>query len=407
MRISGHLPALLCALMLCGPVAAYGQSPAPGAGPVSGASMLVDAPALPRARWRILAAPVGQTARPRPARLSRLDPVAIAGGSDHEVRLDLSRTTRRIAGNWAGAAAAQYVQDGARVQRARTPHMDGRPRTVATTVRIEDHIALSDTLALTLGWQGQKVANYNAAVTSGGSRADRLVARDWFLPFVQARISPGDGVDASLAYREGMRAFADTGTIGPAGADRDAFARLREHMRAQTARAATVRVAVSAGPAGVAIGAYHIAYAHYMAHDDGAVLPVDAGAVRADGVRFDGRMTLDHRLDLEAHGHMARYTGAQDAASTLLPDRRFSLGARWRAARWHALVRAVAVRQGGRDRPARVEAALGYAPGEAPFRLEMRMGQDDPMPDPDGTGRVDPRSRDRHRAMMLNLNASF
>lgn len=89
---------------------------------------------------------------------------------DHVLALRLQRESRRFIGAQAGIVLDMDA-----------PSYDHRPRSRMRMLSVEDRFALSDQVAMTLGFRGLKVSNRNANVTIGRGD-DRLSGRDWFLP---------------------------------------------------------------------------------------------------------------------------------------------------------------------------------------------------------------------------------
>ncbi len=276
----------------------------------------------------------------------------------HDVQIAVQRRTLRYGGG--GATALDRPMDAA------NPYLFLPPRSRFTRLSVEDHLPLGEHVSATLGWQGVKLSNRNANVTVGAGD-DRLRARDWFLPRATLHLRAAPVLTLGLDYAETLRAYGDTGTMGPLGLTREEFRILRRTLRPETH--SRLRLTADWTPAAnldLSIAAYGGRLDDRLSFADASYQPVNSGSARIEG----GALAVRHRLSphlLWATRYEAGRLRLSDGATR--HEGKFAIEGVWTEGAWRGMVRAVrasaplltAASATNRRKALRMEAGLDYA----------------------------------------------
>ena len=272
---------------------------------------------------------------------------------DHVLALRLQRQSRRFIGT-----QAQILPD------IDARGYDYRPRSRTRMLSVEDHFALSDQVAMTLGFRGLKVSNRNANVTIG-SGDDGLRARDWFLPHAVVSYRPTPAIILSMDYSEAMRAYGDTGFTGPLGLSRSDFDALRLSLRPERSRIAAITGQWTGGDMMVTTSLYRADIRNGLSFADRAYLPANIGSASFSGVRMMASHQVTAHLDVSVRYQQA---AVESMTGRSVQEREMEIAAAWTDGAWRVTAqasrtgRAALAALGTQQSPVRVEGSIEYAP---------------------------------------------
>lgn len=272
---------------------------------------------------------------------------------DHVLALRLQRQSRRFIGTQADILPDRNARG-----------YDYRPRSRTRMLSVEDHFALSDQVAITLGFRGLKVSNRNANVTIG-SGDDFLRARDWFLPRAVVSYRPTPAITLSMDYGEAMRAYGDTGFTGPLGLSRSDFDALRLSLRPEKSRVASISGQWTGGDMMVTTSLYRADIRDRLSFADHAYLPANIGSASLSGVRMMASHQVTAHLDWSVHYQQA---AVETMTGRSVQEREMAIAAAWTRGAWRVAAqasrtgRAALAALGTQQSPLRVEGSIEYAP---------------------------------------------
>jgi len=289
---------------------------------------------------------------------------------DHVLALRLQRQSRQFIGT-----QADILPD------RNAPGYDHRPRSRTRMLSVEDRFALSDRVAMTMGFRGLKISNRNANVTIG-SGDDRLRARDWFLPRATVSYRPSPAISLSMDYSEAMRAYGDTGFTGPLGLSRPDFDALRLSLRPEKSRIASIRGRWTGEDMTVTTSLYRADIRNGLSFADRTYLPVNIGSASLSGVR----MTASHRVTAHLDWSVRyQHAAVETKTGQSVQEREMALAAAWTDGAWRVAAqasrtgRAALAAPGTQQSPLRVEGSIEYAPlQQGPGRLRFAARLTDP-----------------------------
>lgn len=286
---------------------------------------------------------------------------------DHVMALRLQRQSRRFVAAQADTAWPLNARG-----------YDHRPRSRTRMLLVDDHFALSDQIAMTLGFAGVKVSNRNANVTIG-SGDDRLRAHDWFMPHASVHFRPIPALTLSMDYNEAMRAYGDTGFTGPLGLSRPDFEALRRSLRPEKSRVASVGGQWSGGDMTVTTSLYRADVRNGLSFAHRAYLPVNIGSASLLGVKMMARHQLTPQIDWSVRYQQA---AVETMTGRSVQEREMTLAAAWTVGPWRVAAqgshtgRAALALPGAQQSPLRAEGSIEYAPmqtGRRRLRLAARF----------------------------------
>ncbi|WP_189338414.1 TonB-dependent receptor domain-containing protein [Sphingobium sp. SCG-1] len=255
------------------------------------------------------------------------------------------------------------------------------PRSRMTRFLVQDTLSLNDNVTATLGWQGIKVSNRNANVTVGASK-EPLRARDWFLPHAGVRLRSSLTLGLSVSYDETLRAYGDTGLVGPLGLSRDNFLALRRALRPETRRRLSMSADWVPDPGlKLVLTAYTGKLDDQLSFVRGGYLPLNVGSAALSGGVVSGTHRLSPNLS-----YSLRYSAfaARTDDGTTLRENSISFEASWAKGPLRATLRAVdssaPALAAARSPPLRIEAGLDYSAAilrGRPLHFSLRLTDPD------------------------------
>ena len=329
------------------------------------------------------------------ARLTRLSPIS---ADDRGHAMDVLVQRQRLSLSREGGGAIDPLA-----------RASLHPRSRLLLLSVEDRVPMDHGITVMAGFQGVKISNRSANVTAIGSN-DRLRVRDAFLPRAGIAVDVAPGVDLSIAYRETLHGFGETGVSGPLGLTRDDFRALTQALRAE--RHSRLRMDMGWRPLpglSLAISAHDGRIADRLSFVEGGYMPRNGGSAQLRG----GKIMVGHQVSRHWHWSM-RYSNTRLRQSDGSSAREASMAveAGWQAGRWSAMLRGtkgstpMLAGDIGRWNPrVRVEGEMRYRlPGAVDVSLRLN--------DPDRLAssaflRDDPagpvRAGDQARALMLGV----
>ena len=255
----------------------------------------------------------------RHSRLPRLARVAVDDRT-HEIAIVVRRQKQRfVGGRWGGSD--QPVSSAALSQ----------SRMVLMT--FEDRIPLAERLTLRAGFQGMKLSNRGANVTSLGSN-ERLRTRDWFMPRVAIGWRPGADLDLMIDYRETLTGYGETGRTGPMGLTREDFRTWSRNFRPERHRRLRFDADwLPAADLSVKVTAFQGRLDDRLLFTDHGYMPVDGGSARLLGAA----VSISHRLSSKWHWSM-RYGATQlkRTENGSATEQSMTVQAGWNSGPWSA-----------------------------------------------------------------------
>ncbi|WP_298399724.1 TonB-dependent receptor [Sphingobium sp.] len=366
------------------------------------AAMLVATPALaqaedfrpvaadfalrPRIAFAIRPAPAVASAQ-RPARIYAID-LAPSPAQPADLHLAIQRRRQR------------FAPPGA----VRT---DTQPRSsLRIAAMLFDLPQMDDRLSATIGWQAVKLSNKAVNATSPYSRDD-LRVRDDFLPSADMRFAATPRLMLSADYREGIRAYGDSGRIGALGLDQSAFRALRLSLRPERNSRARIGLRWMARDAlRLEAAAYDGHVRDSLAFADDGLLPHNLGSAHVRGLMMAAAQRLSPTLDLRLRYDRARADLNDGGART---ETRLAAQGEWRHGPWRAgltLARSGADMWRQQAAALRVECGVDYAPADAhALRIGLHLTDPDRLTGDRLAGSLPSgpmRAVDQARALMLN-----
>jgi hypothetical protein len=343
----------------------------------------------------------------------RIDPLARVPADDrtHGIQFVVQRQTR----GFISGSSARVNRDGGRFgMPLPSPSSSLSPRSRFTRFSVEDSVALGDHLSAVIGWQGIKLSNRNANVTVGAGN-DPMRMRDWFLPHLAMQIRPSDALGMTIGYRETLRAYGDTGLVGPLGMTREDFRALWLGLRPEMHR--RLHLGAHWAPAadlGIAITGYRGRIDDRLSFVDRGYAPLNSGSAALHGGSIAATQRLSDRLSCGVRYSNARLRRDDGSAAG---ERSVAVEGVWADGPWRgrlsaARSSAVALMQ-ARARPVRIEAGIDYAAsalGDRPLRLAMRLTDPDLMASTAFLQDESPRvigSMEQARALMLSATLDW
>ncbi|HEX7876601.1 MAG TPA: hypothetical protein VF489_08460 [Sphingobium sp.] len=305
-------------------------------------------------------------ARRDPAERARINPLAQVSANDraHELTFMVRRQKARLLRSRSLSSLSPI-----------------NPYSRFILVAVEDRAPLGDLFTLVTGFQGMKLSNRHANVTTLDGNT-RLRTHDWLMPYARVEITPGPALGLAISYRETIHAYGDTGVTGPLGLTRGDFQSLAARLRPESR--SRLRIDAGWAPAQnvtMRMTAYGGRIDDRLSFVDRTYLPVNSGSARLHGIS----MAIEHRLSPNWRWSMrynaARFSTTEGARGT---EEGVTLEATWANGPWSATLRGA---QGSRPAPItpdhdrsrrRIEGEIRYQlPSEAPACVTLRLTDPD------------------------------
>jgi hypothetical protein len=299
-----------------------------------------------------------------PVRLNPLTRIPV-DDHDHDLRVAVQRQTRRFALRETAAPLS----------------LTTLPRSRFTRYAVEDRLPIGDHILASIGWQGIKLSNRNANVTVGAGN-ERLRARDWFLPRAALVIEVGSNLSMTLDYNETLRAYAETGTIGPLGLTQDDFRTLRRDLKPETHSRMQLRANwTPLSDLTLSLTAHGGQLDDRIVFADRSYLPINSGSARIEGMILGASQQLSQRLRWSVRYSEARL---HISGSNVARENSLSVEGLWEGGPCRVTARAARssapALEPRHHRPLRMEAGMDYAIAHVarrPLRLAARLTDPD------------------------------
>ncbi|MBZ9647281.1 TonB-dependent receptor [Sphingobium sp. 3R8] len=296
------------------------------------------------------------------------------------------------------------------VRAAQSPGADMQPRSsvMLADARVDlpsEMLPWGDRLSATLGWQAVKISNRAVNATSPYTRDD-LRARDGFLPSARLALAATSRLDLRADYRETIRAYADSGTIGALGLDQPGFRALRAALRPERDSLSRIGLRWAAVPAlRLAIDAYDGQVRNRLSFVDHGYLPRTMGSAQAHGVAIEAVHSLSPTLQWRLRYDLARMDVEHGERRT---ETRLAVRGEWRRGPWRGALSAARTSAPFWAEPGhrlRIEGGIDYMPDDL-FGVRLGLHLADPdrlavtrLADQPQSGPV--RAADQARALMF------
>lgn len=340
----------------------------------------------PRINFSVRPAPQLPFAQ-RPARIYAIEWTPLSA-QPADLHLTLQRRRQRVAALIAGRT-------------------DYQPRSSVRMVDVRmDMPQVDDRLSATIGWQAAKFSNKAANATSPYSRDD-LRVRDDFVPSAHLAFAATPRLALTADYRETVRAYADTGTIGALGLDQPSFRALRNALRPERDSRTRIGLRWAATSAlRLDAGAYGGHVRDRLAFVERGYLPANLGSAQLTGMALEARHSVTPTLYWGLRYDRARIDPDQGVGLT---EERLAVQGEWRHGPWRCAMQAARTSGSAWGQGAerlRVEGGIDYMPADprAP-RIGLHLSDPDRLM----TGRLADqplsgpvRAVDQARALMLS-----
>jgi len=296
------------------------------------------------------------------------------------------------------------------VRAAQLPGADVQPRSSVmmadTRFDLPSTVSpLGDRLSATLGWQAVKISNRAVNATSPSTRDD-LRVRDGFLPSARLALAATPRLDLRADYRETIRAYADSGTIGALGLDQPTYRALRSALRPERDSRSRIGLRWAAAPAlRLGIDAYAAQVRNRLSFIDHGYLPQTMGSAQARGVAIEAVHSLSPTLQWRLRYDRARMDLEDGGRRT---ETRLAVQGQWQRGPWRGALSAALTSAPFWAEPGhklRIEGGIDYMADDLTgVRLGLHLTDPDRLAatrlaDQPQSGPV--RAADQARALML------